>query len=367
LPTSAVSISPACDTLLWAICLCALGATSPALAAKSAGKTALLQGPAGLGAAFSDIARQRPRACKEQLPFDAPLGWRQEPAQCAWQDRLRMRSWTGPGGEALDACVSTQARWWAWAGVSARATAQRPGVWDGSWERQALIDNERPDKRIVTLERLPDGAWRTVEWRWNPAPKPATRRWQEGRWAELTARAARLQQAAQPGVGGEADMLRAVLLANADGRVAEVGGNILNYQSDALCLQVDTASPGQQQLQLPYLAEDSRLEQRAAMQLQLARRFPKAHWLTPFSLLPMPPKGKGGAKFYALWMENSVVKGQLWIPTKGAGPLVRARITIALPGAVEPPPPDAAPVGVARRVLERELTSLATRWAHQYE
>lgn len=287
-----------------------------------------------------------------------------------------MRSWTGPGGEGLEDCVSNQAQWWAWArgprssaassaAVSAAASAV-PLVWHGAWTSQSLTDNASAEKRRFTIERLADGQWRTVEWRWNPSPKAATRRWQEARWALLAARAPGARQIAAPGTpGGESGLLQPVLLSNIGNRVAEMGGTIWNYQTDGLCLQIDTESPGAQLLQVPYSADDSRLEQRAAMQLQLARRFPKAAWLTPFSLLPMPAKGRGGAKFYAVWMEKSVVKGQIWIPTKGAGPLVRARITIALPTA--PVASDAAPAAVARGVIERELTALASRWVVQYE
>ena len=276
-----------------------------------------------------------------------------------------MRSWTGPGGEGPDACVSTQAQWWAWARRGTPGPAEVSAVWHGAWTGQALADSASAEKRLFTIERLAGGNWRTVEWRWNPSPKAATRRWQEGRWAALSARAASLAPPVVPGRPG--GLLHPVLLSNAGTRVAEIGGTILNYQTDGLCLQVDTESPGAQLLQVPYSADDSRLEQRAAMQLQLARRFPKAAWLTPFSVLPTPAKARGGAKFYAVWLENSVLKGQIWIPTKGDGPLVRARITIALPSAPVPVSADAPQAAVARSVIERELTALASRWAVHYE
>lgn len=351
--------------VLSALFLYALGAPGVSLAAKGAGKHSTRAQP-DVVAKFSDLAQQRPWKCKEQTAFDAPEEWRGESAQCAWQNRLRMRRWVGPGGEAPTACVSVQARWWTWARGTGGASTRHPAAWQGPWKTQSMIDNSGPQKRIVILQRLDDGQWSTTEWRWDPSPRAATRRWQEGRWAKLEARAVQMRSAPAEGGSGEMGKLRSVVLANVGSRVAEIGGDILNYQSDGLCLQIDAASPGQQMLQVPFAVEDSRLEQRAAMQLQLARRFPKANWLTPFSLMPLPQNTRGGAKFYAVWIENSAVKGQLWIPTKGDGALVRARITTVLPH-TGPLQPEAPAVAAARRVIERELTGLAVRWAHQHE
>ncbi len=348
---------------LWAVCLFALGLHATSLARPTA-RTGPAKAPDVL-ADFAALAQQTPWQCKQQT-LDGPQEWGAGFAQCAWQDRLRMRRWEGPGGEGVHDCVSAQARWWAWA-RGGRTSAQHPAAWDGNWTSQALIDDSTPEQRTVIIERLPDGHWRTTEWRWNPSPRSATRRWQEGRWAQLTASAMRLRRPPGPGMtGSQKGMMRAVLLAHVGARVAEIGGDILNYRADGLCIQVDAASPGQQQIQVPYSADDSRLEQRAAMQLQLARRFPKAAWLTPFSLIPASPNARGGAKFYAVWLENAVLKGQLWIPTRSDGPLVRVRLTTAL-DAVQAGGPDAPAVAAARRVLERELMGVASTWASQHE
>lgn len=360
----ATSVRTTASRLLLALGLCWLGAGAAAHPARPA-RTPQVR--ADVAEVFSELARQRPWECKDQSSLDAPRGWQASAVQCAWQERLRMRSWTGPGGEAPDACVSIQARWWAWAGNSGRAPATPRAVWDGAWTSQSLVDDSSALKRIVLIERLDGGQWRTVEWRWDPSPRAATRRWQERRWALLAERAAQFAQPARSADGpGDRDKLRAVLLANVGARVAEIGGDVLNYQTDGLCLQADLAAPGQQQLELSYSTEDSRLEQRAAMQLQLARRFPKATWLSTFNLLPMPPTIRSGAKFYAVWLEGAVLKGQLWIPVKGGGPLVRVRITTALPPSAAARP-DAQPASGARRVLERELMGLAARWATRYE
>jgi hypothetical protein len=119
-------------------------------------------------------------------------------------------------------------------------------------------------------------------------------------------------------------------------------------------------------LNLPYVLDDSRMEQRAAMQLQLARRYPKATWLTPFSLVPRPPNVRSGAKYYALWQEDGVVKGQLWIPTKDQGSLLRARITTSLPGAPAGAR-DPQLISRVRQVVQRELAALAARWTYEHE
>lgn len=278
-----------------------------------------------------------------------------------------MQSWSGPAALPAGACVGAPARWWAWARAQGAAPNTQRAVWRSGWTAQSLRDDSGAVKRIVLVRQLPDGMWSATEWRWTPSPRAATRAWQQRRWDMLAERADQLRQQAGALSGPrEARMLHQVLEANVGARAAELGGEVLRWQSDGLCLQVGASGPGPQQLQLPYSAEDSRQEQRSAMQLQLARRNPKAVWLSPFGLVPAPRPPRGGAKFYAVWVEGAVVAGQLWIPTKGDGPLVRVRITTTLPA---PPAPGATLDALAqpRQVLERELMSLATRWAAAYE
>ena len=158
-------------------------------------------------------------------------------------------------------------------------------------------------------------------------------------------------------------MLRAVIEANLGKRAAETAGDVWRWQADTLCLRADLPGLGAPVLQLPYSLDDSRLEQRAAMQLHLARRFPKASWLTPFRLLAYAPQNKGGAKFYAVWTEDGLLKGQLWMPTKGEGALVRVRLDTPLPAARASQPAAAS----AAALIERELAALATGWSNAYE
>lgn len=288
-----------------------------------------------------------------------------------------MRQWLGPVGALPGECVSVQARWWGWARHSAAPGAHHPVAWQSSWTSQSLVDESGAEKRVLLMQPVGGGRWSTTEWRWLPSARLATRRWQESRWAQLKARVASFRQQAEPAAGSrEMRVLREVLLANVGSRVAEISGDVLNYQASGLCLQIDAASPGQQQLQVPYLPEDSRLEQRAAMQLQLARRFPRAVWLTPFTLIPARPAARGGAKFYAAWVEGAVMNGQLWIPTKSDGPLVRLRITTVLPRSVagqlalqqaDALQADTPAVTAARQVLTTELMRLANGWTSSYE
>ncbi|MDM5177138.1 hypothetical protein PO883_08005 [Massilia sp. DJPM01] len=317
---------------------------------------------------FSLLAQQRPWICPDQQANDTPrTGWSGGQAECAWQNRLRMRSWSGQGGLTAASCVSAQAHWWVWARTGGAALSSAPPAWRTAWSAHSLVDDGAAEKRIVILRRLANGEWNATEWRWSPSTRAATRRWQEGRWQLLVARAAQLRQAPEPPYGPqEARTLRALLEANLGTRVGEAGSHTWQWKAGGLCLAVDAAGLGLPLMQLPYAVDDSRLEQRAAMQLQLARRYPKAMWLSTFSLVPTAPQAGGGAKFYALWLEGAVLKGQLWIPTRADGPLVRLRITTAVPVAPGSQP-DQAVVERARQVVQGELMGLAVRWTDKHD
>jgi hypothetical protein len=316
---------------------------------------------------FSALAQQRPWQCAVQDGAAPPTSaWRAQGELCAWQDRLRMRRWSGAGDAPGAACVSEQARWWAWARNRPGMPAALPAAWRTGWAVQSAQGRSGAEERIVIIRRAPDGQWSATEWRWNPSPRAATRQWQAGRWAQLAARAAQAHMAVEQGAGPrEARMLRTVIEGNLGKRAGELGADVWRWPADGLCLRVDVPNLGPQQLQLPYAVDDSRLEQRAAMQLQLARRYPKANWLTAFRLLPRAPQEKGGAKFYAVWQEEGTLKGQLWIPSKADGPLVRVRIDT--PVAQVRAGQDETQLNRAGAVVERELAALAARWTHAYE
>jgi hypothetical protein len=323
-----------------------------------------------VAATFRTLASQNPWTCAvQEAKADRVAGWIAAPAHCAWQNRLRMRRWEGAGGTQPNLCVSAQAHWWAWMQARGSAVASAR-VWQRSWTSQYIEDQAGAERRVVLVQRGADGQWSGTEWRWNPSPRAATRRWQEGRWKLLTARAREFAQAA-PGVAGPdaARRLHAALEKNIGARPGEAGQDVWQWQADSLCLTVDALALGAQQLHLSWSVDDSRHEQRAAMQLQLARRNPKASWITPFSMMPAIPGRKTGAKFYATWAEDAQVKGQLWIPTKSGGPLVRIRITtpVELPRAARGEQAEPAKVTHASEIIEHELTRLATRWSQDYE
>ena len=307
-----------------------------------------------------DLAQQRPWTCAEAARLDAPrTGLAGGVAECAWQNRWRMRHWRGRADAATNACISSQAQWWAW--------LRAPVPWRTAWAGHSFIEDGATQQRIVIVQRLENGEASVTEWRWNPSPRSATRRWQQGRWKLLAARAEQLRAPVEADYGPlESRMLRSVLASHLAKRVGEIGNQTWRWQAEGLCLTVDALGLGQQIMQLPYAADDSRMEQRAAMQLQLARRYPKATWLTEFGLVPAAARARGGAKFQAVWLEQASLKGQLWIPTKGNGPLVRLRITTALPVAAGG---HAQPQAIARaeQVLQQELTGLASRWAAEHE
>jgi hypothetical protein len=343
--------------LAWLVALPASAAANRSLAA-----------PEDVVMTFRDLAQQRPWTCAAQAEDVVPrTGWAGGVAECAWQNRLRMRHWSGTAGAATNACISSQAQWWAWLRAASPAAARASAAWRSTWASQSFIDERGVEQRIVIVRRLLSGEWSVTEWRWNPSARAATRRWQEDRWKLLAARAEQLRAPVEAQYGPlEARMLRGVLDLHLANRVSEIGSQTWRWQADGLCLNVDAVGLGQQIMQLPYSADDSRMEQRAAMQLQLARRYPKAVWLAEFGLVPAAARARGGAKFQALWIEHASLNGQLWIPTRGNGPLVRLRVTTALPVAAGG---QAKPQDIARaeQVVQQELTGLASRWAAEHE
>jgi hypothetical protein len=250
--------------------------------------------PRDLASNFAELAQQRAWTCADQDTAGTPeTGWQAEPAKCAWQDRLQMRRWSGQGGTQPGACVSAQAHWWTWArGRGSTPAGQHQGR-RSAWHAQSLHYANGVARRIVIIRGTPDGQWSATEWRWNPSLRAATRNWQAGRWALLAARAAQLQQQVEPEFGPPAArMSRAILESNLGTRVGEIGSSSWKWQAEGLCLRVDAVGLDKQQVHLPYSVDDSRLEQRAAMQLQLARLYPKATWLTTFRLVPAAPRAR---------------------------------------------------------------------------
>ncbi|PWF39454.1 hypothetical protein [Massilia glaciei] len=351
--------------LLAALILLAGAPRSEAAAAAAKGRRAAAA-PVDVMAALHTLARQRSRQCAAGARVPQPPGWQGKTAECAWQDRLQMRRW-----EALPAvaagCLSQQARWWQW--QQARQLAVPPesiGAWDGAWRSQSLRTASDAQQRISVIARAPAGTWTATEWTWIPSPRPATRKWQEGRWKLLAQAASALRGAAPAPDGPHMGALRETWEKNLAGRAGEVLADGWRWEDNGLCLRMETAGLSQAQLHLPYSRDEVRHEQHAAMQLQLARRFPKATWLMPFRALPVKDADQGaGAKYAAVWLEDKRVKGQLWIPTKTDGAIVRARIIVEAPATAGKPPPPALVKSIG--TIERELAALASIWESDHE
>ncbi|HEU4376700.1 MAG TPA: hypothetical protein VFS02_24605 [Telluria sp.] len=305
---------------------------------------------------FNALAQNRPRPCGDaDTPGAPPARWQLDRTECAWQDRLMVRRWSATGSMLPGDCISPQARWWAW------GRGSKPLAWRTAWTARSVGDGSGEEKRIVMIRRDSGGEWHAAEWRWKPSPRAATRRWQEGRWKLLEELADAVNHDTVAPLAAETGLLQSVWEGNLGTRPGEITGDLWRWQVEGLCLRSDPVGLGPQQFHLPYSVDDTRLEQRAAMQLQLARRYPKATWLTPFRLVPAAAGAQGGAQFQAVWVENGELKGQLWMPTKGNGPVVRLRIVASVRGA--------SPAAVARagQVIEHELAALAASWAARHE
>ena len=314
------------------------------------------------------LARDRAKNCRnEKITVPTIPGWSGSAVQCAWQNRLQMRRWESDQYSDSGSCLSRPAQWWAWA----RTRSARPGgppAWNSAWTVQSLVDDVGAQKRVGVIERAANGRWVATEWSWDPSPRMATRNWQEGRWKLLVEAAARLRQPERKELmARELAPLRGVWEKNLDGRAGEVSLDSWLWQRDGLCLRMETAGLSQAQLHLPYAREDGRLEQRSAMQVQLARTYPNATWLMPFRLLPLPDApARGGAKYEAIWLEQATVKGQLWMP-RPDGTILRARIAAALLPKQGSDADAAAARARIAHAIDLELIGIASVWAQDNE
>ena len=307
------------------------------------------------------VAAYRPRPCRNPKQVDSPIkGWRADEPLCAWQNHLQIRRWQAASDTSPPRCVSKQATWWA-AGMPNNSPTAAKTVWNRAWTSQSMIDDTSAEQSIAIVRKTRKGSWIATEWRWTPSSRAATRQWQTRRWKLLTDLAQELRQTAPESLRlKETGPLAIAWRKTLNGRPAEILADSWIWQQDDLCMQMEIAQPSQAQLHLPYSKEEWRLEQRSAMQLLLARAYPNAKWLTPFKLLSLPVSTPtSGAKYEAIWREDGMVKGQLWMPVKVDGGILRGRISVALPPKKDADA-DAAVIASVAASIDRELIGIAT-------
>jgi hypothetical protein len=312
---------------------------------------------------FFALTHNRPRKCgPDTAPVPAPPGWRETSRACAWKGLLQMRRWEALPVNGPAACAGRPAQWWAWArprfGIAPPANGT---AWRASWRAHSLASEAGPTRRIAIIEAGDGSAPVATEWSWTPSPRHATRAWQESQWKLLAGAAARLRPPErQDGFAPAAAQLGRAWEQNLNGRAGLVARDGWLWRADGACLRMVAPEPGEAQLHLPYSPEDTRIEQRAAMQVQLARRYPNASWPIPFRLLaPAPGSTRRGAIYEALWNDSALLTGQLWIPAKDDSGTLRARIEL--------PPPAGADNAALVRTVEHELAGVAATWRAQHE
>ena len=278
---------------------------------------------------------------------------------CAWSQHLEILYWQDVPANP-NSCMPAPAIAWHRLGAGVRAVL-RP--WSAAWSGQSLLVQTGDTVQAGMVWRQEGGQWSVVLWRWRPSERIPTRNWQAGHWKHVV-EAVRAVDGANP-APNRTPLMTAWLDAT-NGKPRMLAGDTWRWVSEGACLDLRTASLGQAQMHLPYSRDDARLEQRSAMQVLLARRFPQAEWLRNFSLIEPAISGdRTGAKFLAVWKEGATVTGQLWMPLRDNGGIVRARLSSDVAGGSAAALQDAAK---ARAVLtERELSRLAHAWEARHE
>lgn len=308
---------------------------------------------------FARLSGSHPGKCA--VPVSPALAAMGTPTlrHCAWSQHLEMLYWQDiPANPS--SCLPAQAMAWHRLGGGVRAVL-RP--WNAAWSGQSLLVQSGGLVQAGSVWRQENGQWSAVLWRWRPSDRIPTRNWQASHWKEV-AQALRAVDGANPAPARS--RLNTAWLEATNGKPRLLAGDRWRWVSDGACLDVRTTSLGPAQLHLPYSRDDARLEQRSAMQVLLARRFPAAEWMRNFSLIEPAISGdRTGAKFLAVWREGTTVSGQLWIPLRDEGGIVRARMSSELPAAGGAALQDAARERAA--LVERELAALAHAWEARHE
>ena len=336
--------------------------TSAGLPANAAAAAAAKQAKQALPdlADFKQLSGSRPRQCSVPIAGLAALG---QPSlrQCAWSERVEMLYWdTVPAQPG--ACLTPAAL--AWNGLARSIVPSAAPVWDNAASGQALLSTATGTglQQAASVWRKADGQWAAVLWRWLPSPNSATRAWQAAHWNTVAA-AVRKHDA---GLQAPATPLMQAWLAASKDKPRVLDGGAWRWLSDGACFSLQTSGITQARLHLPWSRDDARQEQRSAMQVLLARRFPNAEWLQPFTLLQPATQGaRTGAKFIAVWREANVLQGRLWIPLPKDGGIVRAHLTTGAPTGSPERTQELTKQRAA--LIERELTALAHAWETLHE
>jgi len=303
---------------------------------------------------FTALSGSRPGDCA--APFDPALAGMGEPTmrRCAWSQRVEMLYWHSiPAPTAT--CLPPAAIAWH---RLARAIHTDAPPWSNAWSGRTVAVGTAAAQQLAAIWKNDDGQWSAALWRWQPSDKPDTRAWQTGHWNDVM-QTAHAIDAVNPLPA--ASPLFVAWRDASSGKPRVLDGDTWRWVADKTCLRLETAGISQTRIHLPYSRDDARLEQRSGMQVQLARRFPKAEWLQPFTLLdPARPGERTGAKFIAVWREGRSINGQLWMPLRDGAGIVRARIVSDLAPATPERQPDAAQQRAA--IIGRELTALAHAW-----
>lgn len=319
-------------------------------------------------------------------------GWKRLRQFCAWHGRLRATTWIAPN--TPHTCLNHATHWWAWA--KTRYAAQPDGkspIWDLRWQSQSLQREDKDQRWLGNLEFL-HGQWLATEWVWQEKRQASGKvRWRSDeaeKWDALRqfsrsllppAALAQVYERELPGFPGidkagdpgyvsptssasalsQPESMRvAKLLAKAwshllAGRAAQLGTDGWRWQAESLCLhlllEMETLFP------LAPAVEDSRTGARNAIQVQLTRLHPRAHWIQTFHLLDA--EGTGVAQYMAIWRENHLLRAQLWQPQESGSskPSLRFELRAILAAS-------SAPIGseqekLATGILRRELDALA--------
>ncbi|MFS2002861.1 hypothetical protein ACEN9F_04450 [Duganella sp. CT11-25] len=284
------------------------------------------------------------------------------PTQCAWRGGLVMQRWVADVSRS-PSCISRPANWWHWRGATLAGAGDAP-PWNAAWRRQAMAqdaEGENGVRRIILLTQARDGGWVATEWRWTPPPRAATRAWEQRRWQQL--RREVLAVSDEDAGAAAPSTLQDVWRRNLHGRPGERDGAALVWQADHQCLRLTAAfKQDDPDMPLPYAREDSRLEQRAAIQVQLARSAPGATWPAPFHIMPPSLPQQRGAAYAAIGRRGNLLVGRLWLPGLKEQTPLRARLEVPVLVA----PGTEAETRVVS-LVDREMAALAALWMADHE